>query len=187
MTYARPDSISPTMPSAAAVTMPPPPPPRMVPPPPPPRVAAPVATQAEPVVYVSPFGVEPPPPKRTKLEPSLPGFIPEDRFLNFSKAPVTLQVKVMPNPAIEKMGWKAPAAGGMLKIKDIRASLYVSELKDRIAAETGWPASRQKLTLEERRGYTARCVLKDSLTSAYYNLSAGDTIELTVKERGGKK
>ncbi|KAJ3104760.1 SF3a splicing factor complex subunit [Phlyctochytrium bullatum] len=132
-----------------------------------------------------------PPAKRTKIEPTLPGFIPELHFMGMAKGAITVQIRVMPNPAIAKAQWKVPDnPHTFLKIPGVRPNQLVAELKDMISKETGWPASRQKLTLEERTGhgfYTGRHVLKDANTAAYYNLAGGDVIELTVKERGGKK
>jgi hypothetical protein len=73
------------------------------------------------------------------------------------------------------------------------AYTLIGEIKDKIAAITKIPTSRQKLTLHERTDkntgqvYSERLVMKDVLTAAYYNLTPGDTIELGIRERGGKK
>eukprot|EP00897_Mesotaenium_endlicherianum_P000066 jgi/Mesen1/1005/ME000120S00159 len=54
------------------------------------------------------------------------------------------------------------------------------QLKERIAAEIGLPANKQKLNA--RAGF-----FKDSLSLAYYNVAPGDVVTLNLKERGGRK
>ncbi|KAJ3097779.1 hypothetical protein HDU97_004559 [Phlyctochytrium planicorne] len=197
------------------------PPPPMIPAPPArlpsqPSAVAPVTFEAKPIIRGR--GAPPPPPpvlappspfgsgagttrsapdddlpsaKRAKTEPTLSGFIPEDHFIRMAKGAITVQVRVIPHPTIEKHGWKVPSnPHTFMRIPGIMPGTTVDTIKEKIADETGWPPSRQKLTLEERTGYgfhTNRHVLKDSLSAAYYNLAAGDVLELTLKERGGKK
>ncbi|KAJ3215456.1 splicing factor 3a, subunit 1 [Dinochytrium kinnereticum] len=165
----------------------PPPPPMMGSAPPPPPPVAGIARTAS----VAEIEDEEPVAKRVKMEPPLPGFIPESHFMGMAKGTVSVQLRVLPNPAISKHGWKVPdSPTSLLRIPGILPTHHISEIKELIASLTQWPAARQKLTLEERTGngfYTGRHVLKDGLTAAYYNLVAGDVLELALKERGGKK
>lgn len=56
----------------------------------------------------------------------------------------------------------------------------VGSLKEKIAGEIQLPANKQKLS--SRAGF-----LKDNLTLAYYNIGAGETLTLALRERGGRK
>ncbi|KAJ1556579.1 hypothetical protein HK405_002482, partial [Cladochytrium tenue] len=74
--------------------------------------------------------------------------------------------------------------GSVVVLSGVLPAAPVGEIKERLAQLTGMPAARQKLTLCERR-LTARTVLRDAASAAYYNLCAGDVVELGVRERGG--
>jgi len=56
----------------------------------------------------------------------------------------------------------------------------ISVVKSKVHEETGLPPGKQKLAKEGM-------FFKDSLTLAYYNVSHGTTIQLQLKERGGRK
>ncbi|KAK9921387.1 hypothetical protein M0R45_029898 [Rubus argutus] len=61
----------------------------------------------------------------------------------------------------------------------IRA-LFASLLKEKISGEIQLPANKQKLS--GKPGF-----LKDNLSLAYYNVGAGETLTLSLRERGGRK
>ncbi|KAI9338103.1 Pre-mRNA splicing factor PRP21 like protein-domain-containing protein [Zopfochytrium polystomum] len=145
-----------------------------------------------------------------KHEPTLPGFIPEPHFLAMAKTPFSLSIRIpqafLDKVSSEKLPWRFPAPpprrpgsssatatsgsdagyGSVIVIPSISPSALVSDIKEKLSALTGMPASKQKMTLPERMR-TARQVMKDSLTAAYYNLCASDIVELGSRERGGKK
>jgi splicing factor 3A subunit 1 len=56
----------------------------------------------------------------------------------------------------------------------------ISILKSKIQEETDMPPAKQKISYEG-------IFFKDSNSVAYYNLLSGATIQLQVKERGGRK
>ena len=58
----------------------------------------------------------------------------------------------------------------------------IGALKERIAAEIGLQANKQKLSVPRVPGF-----LKDSMTLAHYNVGPGETVTVSLKERGGRK
>ncbi|KAK4484980.1 hypothetical protein RD792_007587 [Penstemon davidsonii] len=56
----------------------------------------------------------------------------------------------------------------------------VGRLKEKIAGEIQLPANKQKLN--GKAGF-----LKDNLSLAYYNVAPGDSLSLSLRERGGRK
>ncbi|KAJ3412754.1 hypothetical protein HDV05_000275 [Chytridiales sp. JEL 0842] len=138
-----------------------------------------------------------PPAKRQKTEPTRPGFIPEDHFMKMAKPFVTLNISIgsLNSGDISKYGWtfSTHGASNVLELAEVTPATLISEIKDKIAKLTKMPTPKQKLTLYERSDqrtgavYSDRVVMKDGLTAAYYNLTPGDTIELGLRERGGKK
>lgn len=138
--------------------MPPPPLPGMPPPPPPPEEAPPPIP-------------EEPEPKRQKLDDY--ALVPEDLFLSQHPGPVRITVS-MPN--IDEGTLK----GQLLDITVQSLSETVGSLKEKIAGEIQLPANKQKLS--GKAGF-----LKDNLTLAYYNVTQGETLALSLRERGGRK
>lgn len=138
--------------------MPPPPLPQGMPPPPPPEEAPP------------PLPNEPE-PKRQKLDDSL--LIPEDQFLAQHLGPVRITVSV---PNVDEGNLK----GQLLEITVQSLSETIGSLKEKIAGEIQLPANKQKLS--GKPGF-----LKDNLSLAYYNIGAGETLNLSLRERGGRK
>ncbi|GAB2281760.1 hypothetical protein Dimus_016328 [Dionaea muscipula] len=137
---------------------PPPPMPQGIPPPPPPDEALP------------PLPDEPE-PKRQKLDDSM--LIPEDQFLAQHPGPVRINVSV---PNLDEGNLK----GQLLEFTVQSLSETVGSLKEKISGEIQLPANKQKLS--GRAGF-----LKDNLSLAYYNVGAGDTLSLSLRERGGRK
>ncbi|CAL0316383.1 unnamed protein product [Lupinus luteus] len=136
----------------------PPPLPQGVPPPPPPDEAPPPLP-------------EEPEPKRQKHDDST--LIPEDQFLAQHLGPVRISVSV---PNVDEGNLK----GQVLEITVQSVSETVGSLKEKIAGEIQLPANKQKLS--GKPGF-----LKDNLSLAYYNFGGGETLTLTLRERGGRK
>ncbi|WJX79080.1 hypothetical protein P8452_62234 [Trifolium repens] len=138
---------------------PPPGMPLMHPPPPPPEEALPPLP-------------EEPEPKRQKHDDS--ALIPKDKFLaQHPVCRVWLSVSV---PNVDEGNLK----GQVLEITVQSLSETVGSLKEKIAGEIQLPANKQKLS--GKPGF-----LKDNMSLAHYNISGGETLSLTLRERGGRK
>ncbi|EPS66953.1 hypothetical protein M569_07823 [Genlisea aurea] len=130
----------------------------MMPPPPPPAEAPP------------PLPDEPE-PKKQKLDDS--DLIPEDQFLAHYSGPARIVISV---PNFEEGNLR----GQLVEIVMQSVGETVGSLKEKIAGEIQLPANKQKLS--GKAGF-----LKDNLTLAYYNIVPGETLSLTLRERGGRK
>lgn len=140
--------------------MPPPPPPSsqgMAPPPPPEEAPPPLPEEPE--------------PKRQKLDDT--ALIPEDQFLAQNPGPARINVSV---PNLEEGNLK----GQVLEIAVQSLSETVGSLKEKIAGEIQLPANKQKLS--GKPGF-----LKDNISLAHYNIKDGETLALSLRERGGRK
>eukprot|EP00088_Acartia_fossae_P052399 TRINITY_DN5917_c0_g1_i4.p1 TRINITY_DN5917_c0_g1~~TRINITY_DN5917_c0_g1_i4.p1 ORF type:complete len:773 (-),score=302.98 TRINITY_DN5917_c0_g1_i4:60-2378(-) len=117
-------------------------------------------------------GSEEPPTKRQKTEDSL---LPEAQFIAQNPAPVNVAVSI---PKVEeKPEWKLN--GQVLTFRmEIRDN--VSALKAKINDEIGIPPGKQKLQYDS-------FFMKDAMTMGYYNIMNGASIQLQLKERGGRK
>ncbi|CAL9010387.1 unnamed protein product [Prunus brigantina] len=149
-------------PMQAYIPLPVPPPPmQMMPPPPPPPQRAPPPLPEEPA------------PKRQKLDDSM--LIPEDQFLAQQpvQGPVRITISV---PNVDEGNRK----GQLLEITLQSLSETVGSLKEKISGEIQLPANKQKLS--GKPGF-----LKDNMSLAYYNVGAGETLTLSLRERGGRK
>ncbi|XP_057982982.1 probable splicing factor 3A subunit 1 [Malania oleifera] len=146
------------VPPPAMPIVPPPPLPQGMPPPPPPEEAPP------------PLPDEPE-PKRQRLDDSL--LIPEDQFLAQHSGPVRITISV---PHVDEGNLK----GQLLEITVQSLSETVGSLKEKIAGEVQLPANKQKLS--GKAGF-----LKDNMSLAHYNVGSGETLALSVRERGGRK
>lgn len=138
--------------------VPPPPMPQGIPPPPPPEDAPP------------PIPDEPE-PKRQRLDDSM--LIPEEQFLAQHSGPAHINISV---PNVDEGNLK----GQMLDITVLSLSETVGSLKEKIAGEIQLPANKQKLS--GKAGF-----LKDNLSLAYYNVLPGESLSLSLRERGGRK
>ncbi|KAI3668949.1 hypothetical protein L6452_40166 [Arctium lappa] len=138
--------------------VPPPPMPQGMPPPPPPEEAPPPLP-------------EEPEPKKQRLDDSL--LVPEDQFMAQHPGPVRITVSV---PNVDEGNLK----GQVLEIIVQSLSETVGSLKEKIAGEIQLPANKQKLS--GKAGF-----LKDNLSLAYYNVGAGESLSLSLRERGGRK
>ncbi|KAF3637577.1 putative splicing factor 3A subunit 1 [Capsicum annuum] len=137
--------------------VPPPPMPQGMPPPPPPEEAPPLPEEPE--------------PKRQKLDESI--LIPEDQFLDQHSGPARINVSV---PNTDEGNLK----GQVLGITVQSLSETIASLKEKISGEIQLPANKQKLS--GKAGF-----LKDNLSLAYYNIAFGETLSLSLRERGGRK
>ncbi|KAL3817883.1 hypothetical protein ACJIZ3_003788 [Penstemon smallii] len=140
--------------------VPPPPMPQGGMPPPPPPEDAPL-----------PPLPDEPEPKRQKLDDSM--LIPEDQFLAQHSGPTRISISV-------PKGEEGNLKGQVLDITVQSLSETVGSLKEKIAGEIQLPANKQKLS--GKAGF-----LKDNLSLAYYNVAPGDSLSLSLRERGGRK
>ncbi|KAI3921104.1 hypothetical protein MKX01_036083 [Papaver californicum] len=131
---------------------------QMMPPPPPPPEEAPPPLPEEPE------------PKRQKVEDQL---IPEEQFLAQHPGPVRIAVAI---PNVDELNLR----GQLLEITVQSLSETIGNLKEKIAGETQIAANKQKLS--GRAG-----LLQNNLSIAYYNIGAGETLTLTLRERGGRR
>ncbi|KAM1652777.1 hypothetical protein ACFX13_005377 [Malus domestica] len=99
--------------------------------------------------------------------------IQEDQFLAQHRGPVSIRVSV---PSANEGNLK----GKFLEITVQSLSESVVKLKEKISTEIQLPANKRKLS--GKPGF-----LKDNLSLAYYNVGAGETLTLSVRERGGRK
>ncbi|KAK2634532.1 hypothetical protein Ddye_029324 [Dipteronia dyeriana] len=144
-------------PPPAVHMMQPPPLPQGMPPPPPPEAPPPLPNEPE--------------PKRQKLDDTM--LIPEDQFLAQHPGPARISVSV---PNVEEGNLK----GQVLEIVVQSLSETVGSLKEKISGEIQLPANKQKLS--GKAGF-----LKDNMSVAYYNIGTGETLTLSLRERGGRK
>ncbi|XP_038052884.1 splicing factor 3A subunit 1-like [Patiria miniata] len=119
-----------------------------------------------------PPGIDEPPAKKQKTEESL---MPEDQFLARNKGPVVFKVMVPPMP--DKPEWKC--SGQALQMT-LPLTDTISVIKAKIFEETSMPAGKQKLQFDG-------LFVKDSNSLAFYNFINGCTLQLGLKERGGRK
>ncbi|KAL6973414.1 hypothetical protein U1Q18_027595 [Sarracenia purpurea var. burkii] len=146
-----------SMPQPGMHMVPPPPLPQGMPPPPPEEAPPPLPDEPE--------------PKRQRLDDSV--LIPEDQFLAQHPGPVCISVSV---PNVDEGNLK----GQVLDITVQSLSETVGSLKEKIAGEIQLPSNKQKLS--GKAGF-----LKDNLSLAYYNVAGGETLALSLRERGGRK
>jgi splicing factor 3A subunit 1 len=112
-----------------------------------------------------------PEPKRLKSDDA--SLIPAELFLAQHLGPAHISVSV---PNLDEGNLK----GQVLEIPVQSLSDTVGSLKEQIAGELQLPANKQKLSVRTS-------FLKDNLSLAYYNVGPGVVINLTLRERGGRK
>ncbi|XP_030526756.1 probable splicing factor 3A subunit 1 [Rhodamnia argentea] len=142
----------------------------MMPPPPPPPSSQGIAPPPPPEEAPPPLPEEPE-PKRQKLDDT--ALIPEDQFLAQNPGPARINVSV---PNLDEGNLK----GQVLEIAVQSLSETVGSLKEKIAGEIQLPANKQKLS--GKPGF-----LKDNISLAHYNIKDGETLALSLRERGGRK
>ncbi|XP_075230560.1 splicing factor 3a subunit 1 isoform X2 [Lycorma delicatula] len=138
----------------------------------PPQPPQPTSQPSMGITHSSETNEDEPPAKKQRTEESL---MPEDQFLAKNKSPVSLKVAV---PVIaDKPEWKLK---GQTLTMTLPLRDTVSVIKAKIHEATGMPPGKQKLQLDG-------LFFKDSNSLAYYNVTPGTTIQLQLKERGGRK
>lgn len=113
-----------------------------------------------------------PPNKKQRSEDNL---IPEAEFIAAHKGPVSLQVQAP--SGVDKPEWRL---NGQIISITLSLTDSVSTLKSKIQEETGLPPAKQKISYEGM-------FFKDNNSIAFYNLLSGTTVQLQIKERGGRK
>jgi len=157
-------------------------PPRSFPMPPPPHMPPMVnpigipQPPAPPLPPQPPAEEQPPPPdepepKRLRADDA--SLIPAEQFLTQHPGPASISVSV---PNLDEGNLR----GQVLEIRVQSLSDTVGSLKEQIAGELQLPANKQKLSVRTS-------FLKDNLSLAYYNVGPGVVINLTLRERGGRK
>ncbi|KAF8675886.1 hypothetical protein HU200_047382 [Digitaria exilis] len=131
---------------------------------------------APPLPPQPPAEEQPPPPdepepKRLRTDDA--SLIPAEQFLAQHPGPASISVSV---PNLDEGNLR----GQVLQIPVQSLSDTVGSLKEQIAGELQLPANKQKLSVRTS-------FLKDNLTLAYYNVGPGVVINLTLRERGGRK
>ncbi|ONM31199.1 putative splicing factor 3A subunit 1 [Zea mays] len=131
---------------------------------------------APPLPPQPPAEEQPPPPdepepKRQRTDDG--SLIPAEQFLAQHQGPASISVSV---PNLDEGNLR----GQVLQIPVQSLSDTVGSLKEQIAGELQLPANKQKLSVRTS-------FLKDNLTLAYYNVGPGVVINLTLRERGGRK
>ena len=131
--------------------------------------AAPIMEQQQPPQQLI---EEEPPNKKLRGEDNL---LPEIDFLAMHKGPVTLQVQAP--TGVDKPEWRL---NGQIISLTMALNDSVTTLKSKLQEETGLPPAKQKISYEGM-------FFKDNNTIAFYNLLSGTTVQLQIKERGGRK
>ncbi|CAL4957318.1 unnamed protein product [Urochloa decumbens] len=131
---------------------------------------------APPLPPQPPAEEQPPPPdepepKRQRTDDA--SLIPAEQFLAQHPGPACISVSV---PNLDEGNLR----GQVLAISVQSLSDTIGSLKEQIAGELQLPANKQKLSMRTS-------FLKDNLTLAYYNVSPGVVINLTMRERGGRR
>lgn len=124
-------------------------------------------------VMMSGGGEDEPPSKKVKTEEQL---VPEDKWLRDNQTgPVVLRVAVPHMPDKPEYTLTGQTLTMSLPLTDT-----VSVIKAKLADLINMPVGKQKLTHDGM-------FIKDSNTLAFYYMSHGSTIQLALKERGGRK
>lgn len=116
-----------------------------------------------------------PPAKRQKQDETS-GLIPEEEFAANHPDDIEIHVQVPNEP--DKSEYTL--AGQTIQIS-VPISELVSSVKEKIREICNLPSAKQALNID------ALGFLKNDKSLAYYNLQSGQVIQLSVKERGGRK
>lgn len=113
-----------------------------------------------------------PPNKKQRSEDNL---IPEAEFMATHKGPISLQVQAP--SGVDKPEWRL---NGQIISITLSLNDTISTLKSKIQEETSLPLAKQKISYKGM-------FFKDNNSIAFYNLLSGTTVQLQIKERGGRK
>ncbi|KAI9359278.1 Pre-mRNA splicing factor PRP21 like protein-domain-containing protein [Zopfochytrium polystomum] len=141
------------------------PPPRL--PPVPPSIPPPThPLPAKPLSRPPEHELDKPDAKRQKGDGE-EALMPEAQFIALNPDPIVITVQ--------------PSSGPPVTVDSIAVTMTVEELKEKLSSLVSMAPNKQKLVLAS--GIT----MKNALSLAYYNLRSGDTLNLSTRERGGKK
>lgn len=126
-----------------------------------------------PPIIEPPIAVEEEPP--SKKQRSEDHLLPESNFLSMHKGPVSLQIQVP--SGVDKPEWRL---NGQMISLNLSLTDTISSLKLKLQEETGLPPAKQKISYDGM-------FFKDNNSVAFYNLLSGTTLQLQIKERGGRK
>lgn len=118
------------------------------------------------------FSILKPPNKKQRSEDNLIG---EAEFMAMHKGPVSIQVQTP--SGVDKAEWRL---NGQIIPISLSLSDSITTLKSKIQEETGLPPAKQKISYDGM-------FFKDNNSVAFYNLLNGTTVQLQIKERGGRK
>jgi|JI10StandDraft_1071094.scaffolds.fasta_scaffold801821_1 hypothetical protein len=104
--------------------------------------------------------------------------VPEEQWAALVPGPFSISVVATSDEGAKEKGWKLDGATHTLQVD---SATTVEQIKQMLEVRIGIPPSLQKLK------HATKGFLKDKDSCAFYNLRAGDTIELTRQQRGGKK
>eukprot|EP00698_Gefionella_okellyi_P005528 TRINITY_DN15041_c0_g1_i1.p1 TRINITY_DN15041_c0_g1~~TRINITY_DN15041_c0_g1_i1.p1 ORF type:complete len:741 (+),score=214.30 TRINITY_DN15041_c0_g1_i1:52-2223(+) len=158
------------------VTLPPPAPgfasTPIAPPPPPPPMPAPPSIPLPPGMNPAPAAAPEfmPDMKRARAEvdPSMASFAPEDAWLARFPNPVTIAVSTHTGQSLQLT---------------VGLNITVTTLKELLSQQlSGLPPAKMRLKVDGPAGF-----LKDQMTLAAYNLMPNSLVQLSLKERGGRK
>ncbi|KAI0244426.1 SF3a splicing factor complex subunit [Massospora cicadina] len=121
--------------------------------------------------------------KRFSLDDPLSQLLPEPQWIAMHPAPYGVQVQVPHDPS--RPEWNLN--GQVVWLEDLPASTTIQQIKDRLAEMLGFPASKQKITVQPANPNLGPQVAKNVYSLATYNVPPNSKIELAIKERGGKK
>ena len=147
----------------------PPPPPHMPPPPPPPSTAA-AANNNN-----NGDSDEEQEAKRRRLDPANLVLIPESEFIESHPGAATIQIQCPVVTGNEKL------TGQILSIEIDSLRESVSAVKKKISKATGAAVNKLRLSRESVG------ILVDALSLGHYNVGFDVKLQLSLKERGGKK
>jgi splicing factor 3A subunit 1 len=140
--------------------------------PPPPIKQMNIPPPAAPVKPPPPVEEEPAAKKAKTLEDSL---IPEAVFFATTNSPVMFNVIIPSIPEKPELN----CSGQIINVK-MALSEQISLIKTKIHELIGLPPGKQKLNMEG-------LFYKDNKSLAFYNIGDGATIQMSLKERGGRK
>jgi len=112
-----------------------------------------------------------------KLKVAAPTLLPEADFIAQNPGPCVLTIIVPAEPEYAHWGFT-----GQTFTLEMSQTDTVQQLKERISVKLGIPANKQKLKV-----VNGPHLNKDTDTIAKSNIRSGSSVEVGVKERGGKK
>jgi len=119
--------------------------------------------------------VEEPAAKRARTDDAA---VPEEQFISIHKGAIAYTVECIANPTHNLQA-------GTLQVEAMVKDT-VESLKEKVGQMVSLPSSRLKLKVVSP-GPSQGVTLKDAPTLGYYNLGPETRLELSIKERGGKK